>query len=380
MENLKSSLFDQTKLHGGRALNNRLVVAPLTRKSASAEGVPTPEMAHYYGAFAEGGFGMIISEGTYTDDLFSQSDLNQPGITNEAQMLGWKNVTEKVHRYDAIFINQLMHAGALGQLREENIAPSAVQPIGERSTELGGLTGPYPLPQAMDYSDFEAVKNGYVRAATLSREAGFDGIEIHAANGYLFDQFVTEHTNIRTDHYGGNVRNRLRFLMEVYQAIRDALPADFIIGIRLSESKVNDLKYRWPGGSKTATEIFEVLSEIQPHYFHIASEGGSWKRESLYPDGLSSTGIAKKLTQIPIIANGGLHDIELAESLIASDQADLISIGRAAIANPDWPNRIWKGQDTIPFFKDLIKPSLTLKHTERVLNQYMQQTAPGLSA
>lgn len=376
----QSSLFDHITLYGGRTLSNRLVVAPLTRKSASSEGIPTPEMASYYAAFAEGGFGMIISEGTYTDDLFSQSDLNQPGITNAAQMLGWKKVTEEVHRYQTIFINQLMHAGALGQLQDENIAPSAVQPIGERSTELGGSKGPFPMPKPMQFADFEAVKDGYVRAATLSREAGFDGIEIHAANGYLFDQFVTEHTNLRTDQYGGNVRNRLRFLMEVYQAIRDALPADFIIGIRLSESKVNDLKYRWPGGSQTATEIFEVLSEIKPDYFHIASEGGSWKRESLYADGSSSTGIAKKLTQIPIIANGGLHDVAFAESLIASDQADLVSIGRAAIANPDWPNRILKGEQTIPFFKDLIKPSLTLKHTEQVLTQYKHQAASRLLA
>ena len=376
MGKTKSSLFDQIALQGGRKLKNRLVVAPLTRKSATPEGVPTQEMADYYNAFAKGGFGMIISEGTYTDDLFSQSDLRQPGITNEAKMLGWQNVAEKVHRYEAIFINQLMHAGALGQLREENIAPSAVQPVGERSTEVGGATGPYPLPRAMNNADFEAVKRGYLQAAMLSRQAGFDGIEIHAANGYLFDQFVTEHTNLRTDQYGGNVRNRLRFLMEVYQAVRDTLPADFIIGIRLSESKVNDLKYRWPGGSQTATEVFSLLSEIKPDYFHIASEGGSWKRESLYADGLSSTGIAKKLTQVPIIANGGLHDIELAESLIASDQADLISIGRAAIANPDWANRILNGQDTIPFFKELIKPSLTLAHTQQVLNQYMQQNAP----
>lgn len=377
MEETKSSIFDQTALHGGRKLKNRLVVAPLTRKSATLEGVHTQEMADYYGAFAKGGFGMIISEGTYTDDLFSQSDVGQPGITNEAQMLGWQNVAQNVHRYDAVFINQLMHAGALGQLREENIAPSAVQPIGERSPEPGGATGPYPMPKAMEYSDFETVRQGYVQAAILSRKAGFDGIEIHAANGYLFDQFVTEHTNLRTDRYGGHVRNRLRFLMEVYRAVRDALPPDFIVGIRLSESKVNDLKYRWPGGSQTATEIFSVLSEIQPDYFHIASEGGSWKRESLYADGLSSTGIAKKLTKVPIIANGGLHDIELAESLIASDQADLISIGRAAIANPDWPDRILKGQATIPFFKELIKPSLTLGHAQRVLTQYRQQNAPN---
>jgi 2,4-dienoyl-CoA reductase-like NADH-dependent reductase (Old Yellow Enzyme family) len=358
METVKSSLFDKSLLNG-RKLNNRLVVAPMTRHSATAEGIPTEQMAHYYEDFAKGGFSMIITEGTYTDEFFSRTDAHQPGIVNDSQLRAWAKVVEQVHAHDSLIIAQLMHGGALSQYIESTIAPSAVQPIGN-----------FYFPREMNADDFYRVKEGYIKAAIHAQIAGFDGIEIHAANGYLFDQFITEHTNQRTDRYGGSVRNRLRFLMEVFQAVKEVVPAHFIVGIRVSESKVNDLTYRWPGGSETATEIFQVLSEIKPGYLHIAAEGGRWDRECLYPDGLSSTGIAKKLTGVPVIANGGMHDVKLAESLISSDQADLISIGRAAIASPDWPRLIEAGEQVIPFFKDLIKPSLTLSHTRKVLHDY----------
>ncbi|MGF7038305.1 hypothetical protein [Mucilaginibacter lappiensis] len=368
METHESSLFDKTILHGHR-LSNRLVVAPLTRRSATLQGVPTPEMTDYYTAFAAGGFGLIITEGTYTDDAHSQTSYNQPGITNEQQQSGWRNVVDSVHQFNTLVICQLMHGGALGQISEENIAPSAVKPVGLKHTEPGEPAGGFPLPKAMTADDLKNVKNGYVRAALLAYEAGFDGIELHAANGYLFDQFITPHTNVRTDEYGGNTPNRLRFLREVYTAIRAALPAEFIIGIRLSESKVNDLTYRWPKGSAMATEIFTVLKDLGASYFHIAAEGGNWARECLYADGQSSNGIAKKLTGVPVIANGGLHNTLTAASLISSNQANLISIGKAAIANPNWANLIAAGQPTIPFFGELIKPSLTLQHTNAVLKQ-----------
>lgn len=366
METLKKTLFDNVTLHHHK-LANRLAVAPMTRRSASPEGIPTEVMADYYQDFAKGGFSLIITEGTYTDADFSQSDINQPGIVQEAQVAGWKKVVEKVHDYGALFICQLMHGGALSQYSEATIGPSAVRPVGIRATEAGGLKGQFPVPREMTAKDFEMVKAGYVDSARRAVKAGFDGIEIHAANGYLFDQFITGHTNLRLDNYGGSVRNRLRFLMEVFAAIKDAVPSDFIIGIRLSESKVNDLPYRWPGGSATADKIFTILSEIDPAYYHIAAEGGRWERECLYPDGRSSTGIAKLLTGVPIIANGGMHDINLAESLLNSNQADLISIGRAALANPNWPNLVAAGKPVIPFFKELIKPSLTLEHTRSVL-------------
>lgn len=371
METIRKTIFDATAIRG-RKLANRLVVAPMTRVSATAAGVPTQEMADYYEAFAAGGFGMIITEGTYTDESFSKSNHNQPGIANTEQMSAWKRVVTAVHRHNALIINQLMHGGALSESSEETIAPSAVLPAGLRATDTTVPPSPFPMPRAMQAEDFETVKTGYVDAALLAHEAGFDGVELHAANGYLFDQFITPHTNLRTDEYGGNERNRLRFLMEVYLAVKAALPVGFIVGIRVSESKVNDLAYRWPGGSETARRIFEVLAEIDPDYVHIAAEGGRWERECLYPDGTSSNSIAKSILQSPVIANGGMHDVALAETLLNSNAADLVSIGRAAIASPDWSKRIFAGEPVVPFFKELIKPSLTLAHTRGVREQFRE--------
>ena len=369
METISKTIFDSPEIHG-RKLANRLVVAPMTRVSATPEGVPTQEMADYYEAFAEGGFGMIITEGTYTDELFSKANHHQPGIANAAQMQGWKRVVTAVHKYNALIINQLMHGGALSEITAETIAPSVVQPLGLRATDHTVPPSAFPVPRAMQREDLDAVKAGYVHAAWLAHEAGFDGVELHAANGYLFDQFITPHTNLRTDEYGGDERNRLRILMEVYRAVKAALPDGFIVGIRVSESKVNDLTYRWPGGLKTARRIFEVLAEIDPDYLHIAAEGGRWERECRYPDGTSSNSIAKSLLRSPVIANGGMHDVALAEKLLNSNAADLVSIGRAAIASPDWPKRVAAGEPVVPFFKELIKPSLTLAHTRSVQEQY----------
>ncbi|PST82561.1 NADH:flavin oxidoreductase [Pedobacter yulinensis] len=366
---MKNSVLFSPVTLGNLTLKNRFTVAPMTRRSASADGVPGRKMQAYYSAFAAGGFAMIITEGIYTDDAYSQADENQPGLINQAQMEGWKAIATSVKQHGTLFIAQLMHAGALSQCREETVAPSAVQPVGLRATEPGGPTGPFPMPRAMDAADFETVKAGYVTAARLAVAAGFDGLELHAANGYLFDQFITPHTNRRQDAYGGDEASRLRFLVEVFEAIKAAVPAEFLIGIRMSESKVNDLTYRWPGGAETATALFKALSHVPAAYFHLAAEGGKWARECLYTDGRSSNGIARQLTGKPVIANGGMHDPELAHALIAGEQADLVAVGRGAIANPDLPNRLMTCGTLKPFFKELIQPSLTLAHTAAVLTR-----------
>jgi len=371
MTTKNNSLFDEIAVQS-YILKNRVIVAPMTRKSATAEGVPTEEMVDYYTGFAKGGFAMIITEGTYTDDLYSKSDPNQPGIVNDMQREGWEKVVASVHKYDSLIISQLMHAGALGQYCDLTVAPSAIRPVGFRSTEPGGLTGAFPLPKEMTEADMADIKMGFVNAAMTAQKAGFDGVELHAANGYLFDQFLTAHTNLRNDRYGGNTLNRLRFLIEVFDAIKAAVSPGFIIGIRLSESKVNDLTYRWPEGSVMATEVFNILKDTGAGYFHLAAEGGNWARESLYANGQSSSGIARRVAGLPVIANGGLHDVKLAGSLIDDGHADLISIGRAAIASPDWPNIIAAGQQPLPFQKEFIKPSLTLQHTTTALKNYKQ--------
>jgi 2,4-dienoyl-CoA reductase-like NADH-dependent reductase (Old Yellow Enzyme family) len=233
---------------GGHELPNRLAVAPMTRTSARPDGTPTTEMADYYAEFAAGGIGLVISEGTYPDTAASQGYPNQPGLAGAEHVAGWRVVTERVHAAGARMIAQLMHAGALSQgnrYTSRTVAPSAVAPRGEMMPAYGG-SGPWPVPEELSLAEIDEVVAGFVAAAGRAADAGFDGVEVHAANGYLLDQFITDYTNLRTDEYGGPVGNRIRLTARVVAAIRSAWP-DLLVGVRISQTKVNDFTYRWPG-------------------------------------------------------------------------------------------------------------------------------------
>lgn len=353
----------------GRSLKNRYAVAPMTRVSAGEDGVPTAIMQEYYNAFAKGGFGMIITEGTYTDALYSQGYPLQPGIVTPSQVKAWKKIVTKVQQHDAVFINQLMHAGALSQHLSNTKAPSAIQPLRKKMPEYGGGNDPFPLPQEMTKHDIELVVEGFAQSAFNAWQAGFDGVEIHAANGYLLDQFLTDYTNHRTDEYG---QHRFRIIHEIINAIRARVPEKFIIGLRLSEGKVNDLYYRWPEGAATAITILKEVKKINPDYIHIAAESGNWQRDCVYADGSSFTGLAKTITGLPVIANGGFHEAHLSHRVLNTGQADLLAIGKAALADPEWPNKIAKNKQPVAFQPAFIKPSAAIEHTNKLLQQLSQ--------
>lgn len=319
-------------------LKNRLAVAPMSRISADINGVPGAAMLEYYHGYAAGGFGLIVSEGIYTDDHFSQAYPQQPGLVNEEQVKGWRVITDAVHAEGALIMAQLMHAGGLSQYHAAPKAPSALQPVGHRLKGYGGA-GVYPVSQAMTQADIHQAVEGYAQAARYAVAAGFDGIEIHAANGYLPDQFLTTYTNERTDAYGGDVAGRFRFTAEVLAAVRAAVPVGFVVGLRLSEGKVNDLDYRWPEGAVTARAVLAAVKASAPTYVHIAAEGGNWAAETNYADGSSYSGLAKTLLGVPVIANGGLHDMDISRRVLTEGHADMIAIGKAALKDPQWPRQ-----------------------------------------
>ncbi|MEO6869693.1 MAG: NADH:flavin oxidoreductase [Ginsengibacter sp.] len=357
----ENNLFSSFKI-GERILKNRFIVAPMTRASADSMGIPSLKMQAYYHAFANGGFSAIITEGTYTDNVNSQALLLQPGIVSSKQIDAWKGITNKIHQYDCLAICQLMHAGALTDTGQ-GIAPSAIRPLGLKMTKAGIGCQQYPVPKTMDYKDIKTVVDGFVASARAAQMAGFDGVEIHAANGYLLDQFITPYTNFRTDDYGGSIENSFRIIREILTEIKMVVNAGFVIGLRVSESKVNDLTYRWPDGAGFANELFGKIANCELSYIHIAAEGGNWERECLYADGTSSCSIARELTKLPIIANGGLHDLQEAEKIVETGHSDLIAIGRAAIADPQWVNKIQQGFLPIIFDKGMINPSFNLDNT-----------------
>ncbi|MCP2170120.1 oxidoreductase [Goodfellowiella coeruleoviolacea] len=352
---------------GGHDLASRFVVAPMSRVSATPSGVPTPEMADYYGEFAAGGFPLVITEGVYVDAAHSQSYLNQPGLVDREHVAGWRAVTDRVHATGGLIFAQLMHAGALSQgnpHRPDTIAPSAVRPLGQMMPEYGG-SGRWPVPRAMTLGDIEQVVAGFAAAARNAAAAGFDGVELHAANGYLFDQFLTTYTNQRDDEYGGSTANRIRLTTDVVAEIRRVSAPGFLVGVRLSQTKVNDLDYRWPGGARDAETVFTAVADAGADYLHVASEGRDWLHTATLPGGATITGLAREVTGLPVIANGGMHDAARARQVLDEGHADLLAIGRGALANPDLPHRLAKGLAPAPYDRRLIEPAATLANAAR---------------
>lgn len=332
------------------SLKNRAVVAPMSRVSTKGNGVPTASMIEYYKRFAEGEFSLIITEGTYTDHSYSQAYPNQPGLINEAQLYGWRRLVDVVKQSGSSIILQLMHAGALSQHLTDTRSASDVQPLRAMLPGYSQKQGAFPNPQAMNLEEIKTVKFGFIETTKRAEQIGFDGVEVHAANGYLLDQFLTDYTNRREDCYGGNLLNRIRLSSEILQEIKGAVSSEFIVGIRLSQGKVNDFDYLWPGGVDDGAVIFKSLQQAGADYIHFASEGQGFDHGCLTREGESLPQLASSLTQLPVIANGGLETVSEATRILKDGHGDLISLGKGALANPDWPQRIAQG-DTLKAFQ-----------------------------
>lgn len=345
-------------------LRNRVAVAPMTRVSATASGLATSRMAEYYRAFAEGGFGLVITEGIYTDKAFAQGYLHQPGLTGSAQEAAWRCVAEEVHSAGGKIVAQLMHAGALSQgnpHRAGTAGPSAVLPKGEQMANYRGA-GPYQTPGAMTQAEIAEAVAGFAAAAVRAREAGFDGVEVHGANGYLLDQFLTEGINRRTDAYGGPAAARVRMMAETVRAVRAAVEPGLLVGVRVSQAKVNDYAHSWAGREDDARAVFEALAASGPDYIHT-TEHEAW-RPAFGGSGPSLAALAKQHSGLPVIANGSLHDPARAAAMLASGEADMIALGRGALANSNWPERVRGNRPVREFDRDTLLPLADLANAD----------------
>lgn len=373
----KELLFEKVTL-GSTTINNRVGLAPMTRTSATSEGYATDQMVSYYTSFAQGGFGLIFTEGIYPDDKYSQGYLNQPGIVYDEQVQAWKKVVNSVHQAGSKIFAQLMHAGALSQgnrFANETIAPSTVSPKGEQMEFYGGK-GAFPTPREATKEDITEVINGFVNAAKHAKAAGFDGVEIHGANGYILDQFLTDYTNRRTDEYGGSTNNRVRLLVEVSKAVREAVGKDYTVGIRISQGKVNDYKHKWAGKEKDAEIIFGQLGQAGLDFIHVTeyeawqpafTEGeGTSATDSAFGDGGDSLArLAKKYSKLPVIANGHLENPTTAAEIIGKGEADLVTLGKGALANHDWVQKVKTGEPISDFQPDkILSPNAKIKDFE----------------
>jgi N-ethylmaleimide reductase len=321
---------------GALDLPNRLVMAPLTRGRAYPDGTPHPRMIEYYRQRASAG--LIITEATAISAQ-GVGWVNAPGIYTQAHVEGWKPVTEAVHQAGGRIVLQLWHMGRASHPDFHNgalpVSASAIAAKGDAHTASGSK--PYVTPRALETEEIEGVVADYARATRLAREAGFDGVEIHAANGYLIDQFLRDGSNQRTDDYGGSVANRVRFLLEVTSAVVGAWSGDRV-GVRLSPTNsYNDMKDSDPVA--TFTLAAKILNRFKLAYLHVLEgKPGHW---SAIP-GLQVSPHMRKTFKGPFIANAG-YDAATAAHSINEDETDLVAFGVPFLANPDLVERFRAG-------------------------------------
>lgn len=321
-------LFTPTKV-GRLELANRIVMAPMTRGRADADGTPNDLIAEYYQQRASAG--LIITEAT----AISRTGFGwagAPGIYNRSHVEGWRKVTNAVHREGGRIFLQLWHMGRVshpdflgGALP---VAPSPIAAKGDAFTPSGKK--PFVTPRPLDTDEIPFVIQEYAHATRLAREAWFDGVEIHAANGYLIDQFLRDGSNHRTDRYGGSVENRVRFLTEVTEAVTRAWTSDHV-GVRLSPANpYNDMHDSDP--LKTFTYATHELNQFNLAYLHLL-EGVA--RDATVQ---AITPHLRRLYKGTMIINGG-YDKTTATSALANREGDLVAFGTPFIANPDLVER-----------------------------------------
>ncbi|PSL15891.1 NADPH2 dehydrogenase/N-ethylmaleimide reductase [Marinobacterium halophilum] len=324
-------LFSPIRM-GAIELANRIVMAPMTRNRAGADGVPNELMVEHYAARAEAG--LIVAEGTWPS-VTGQAYCRQPGIETAEQMAAWRKVTDAVHAKGGKIVLQIMHAGRIGSDKIKpagvpSVAPSAIQAKGEVFTDAAGMQ-PFDQPHALTTDEVVAVVEEHRQAAINAREAGFDGVELHCTSGYLPMQFLCSGTNQRDDHYGGSLENRVRFAAECLQAMGDAIGRDRV-GFRINPGNTfNDTSDDDSVASHVA--LMQAATRVGVAFVHIMRA----------PDpAIDAFALAREHFKGSLILNDSFEPLSAADA-IREEQGDAVSFARHFIANPDLVTRIRKG-------------------------------------
>jgi N-ethylmaleimide reductase len=331
--NAASDLFKPMQL-GPLQLANRIVMAPLTRSRAKEDDIPGDLALQYYVQRANAG--LIIAEATQISPQ-GKGYILTPGIYSAAQVQAWKKINDAVHAAGSKIFLQLWHVGRISHPSIQidgvlPVAPSAIKPEGQSYTNDGFV--PMVTPRALETSEMASIVEQYRIAAHNAKEAGFDGVEIHAANGYLLDQFLRDKTNQRTDAYGGSIENRARLVLEVTDAVVKVWGGDRV-GIRLSPlSSFGDIGDSNP--QALFTYVVEQLNAFNLVYLHAIEGDTGGARE--VPGGFDLQ-ILRRLFNGLFMANNG-YDLDLALTARTEGKADLIAFGRPYIANPDLVERL----------------------------------------
>ncbi|MDO1500587.1 alkene reductase [Winogradskyella maritima] len=326
---------------GDYTLKNRIVMAPMTRCRA-IDNIPNELMEEYYAQRA--GAGLIISEGT-SPSVNGIGYARIPGAYSPAQIVGWRQIANKVHENDGLLFVQLMHCGRIAAAENlpdggEVVAPSVAQASGEMYTDENGMQ-PHVTPRAMTRGDLDLAQDEFVNAARLLINANVDGVELHAANGYLLDQFLNPNSNLREDEYGGNFENRARFVLETAEKVVDAVGSGKV-GIRISPyGAMNDVSHNYDDLVEMYAYLALKLKELGIAYIHIVDHTGSMGAPEFKTD-IKAT--IKGAFVGTVITGGDIDSKEKGEQVI-DDGFDLAYIGRPFISNPDLVEKLKKGAD-----------------------------------
>ncbi|MRN54643.1 NADH:flavin oxidoreductase [Paenibacillus monticola] len=349
---------------GNLSLSNRIVMAPMTRVF-SPNGVPGSEVAAYYRRRAEGGVGLIITEGTAINHPSAVSHANIPNFHGEEALKGWAHVVEEVHAAGGKIIPQLWH---VGMARSVGSLPNAeALPIGPSGLNLAGEQVTEPMTE----DEIQGIITAFAQAAADAKRIGFDGIELHGAHGYLIDQFFWEKTNLRTDRYGGDMEARTTFAVEIVDACRRAVGPDFPIVLRFSQWKSGDYNAKLARNPEELTRFLAPLSNAGVDIFHCSTRR-FWLPEFEGSE-LNLAGWTKKITGKPSITVGsvGLNsefvsavpdeneedNLDRLVEKLEKEEFDLVAVGRALISDPEWPAKVQSGRtdEILPFTSESTK-------------------------
>jgi 2,4-dienoyl-CoA reductase-like NADH-dependent reductase (Old Yellow Enzyme family) len=348
---------------GQLELRNRVVMAPMTRSFSPAH-VPGEDVAAYYRRRAQGGVGLLITEGTYTGHEASGDCTHVPSLSGEVALAGWRRVVEGVHAAGGRIASQLWHIGLRAPSRT-NRDPDVVL-VGPSGLGVDGK----PVREAMSEDAIASVIAHYGRAAANAKAVGFDAVELHAGHGYLIDQFFWERTNKRTDRYGGDLVARTRFACEVIAAVRKAVGPGFPISFRYSQWKIPEYTVKLVETPQELERFLTPLVQAGVDIFHCSTRR-YWEPEFAESD-MNLAGWTKKLTGKTTITVGsvGLNkefteregvaqpsNIDRLEEMMARGDFDLVAVGRALLADPNWLQKVLSGDlaQVIPFHVDLQK-------------------------
>ncbi len=329
---------------GGFTLRNRIGLAPMTRMSSKKDSIPREDVLEFLVRRAENDVALITTEAVVSDYESAQGYPGQARVTTQRQIDAWRGVTDRIRAAGAVSILQIFHCGRVAW-NEVNPAGRCIAPSAIRPEQPNPLTGqPYPLPDAMSEFDIAHVISGFVETVKGGVAAGFDGIEIHGAHGYLINAFLSAYSNRRTDAYGGSSKNRFRFAREVIEAVRPHIPADKLLFFRISNWGVVDMQVSLFADAREWQEVIGYLDALPIDGISVSTYRFS---DEAFGSGRNMAQLTRERTCKPLLICGQIHDRASAEAALAD--ADIVLSGKSLLLNPHWVADLRAGKEMPAF-------------------------------